>query len=62
MDKDKMSDPQDVGLGIFDLPVEGSCGVEHPRREGNYCYLEENHLPETHQDLDGNEWMGYDLE
>lgn len=47
-------DPQDVGM---DLLWPATCGILHPQLE-NPCILEEDHVPEIHQDGDGNEWMG----
>lgn len=53
----RKSDPQDVGLAIL-LDDFGSCGQEHPRLAGNECALLMDHIPETHMDLDGNQWTG----
>jgi hypothetical protein len=52
-------DPQDVGIAIFldDFTTE-SCGMRHPQLDGNNCELTEGHIPETHMDAAGNEWIG----
>ncbi len=50
-------DPQDVGLDIF-LDDFITCGMNHPRLDGNNCELPEGHIPETHLDAAGNEWIG----
>lgn len=40
----------------IDLLID-SCGMEHPRLEGNYCINSDNHEDE-HEDLAGNQWLG----
>jgi hypothetical protein len=53
------TNPQDVGLQIFlDDFTPDTCGMPHPRLEFNACMLDEGHIPETHQDAAGNEWIG----
>lgn len=44
-------------LQVF-LDDFGVCGQPHPKLEGNECILIDEHEPEIHQDLAGNEWMG----
>jgi hypothetical protein len=51
-------DPQDVGLNILLDDFGVLCGMEHPRLEGNNCELPLGHIPETHMDAAGNEWIG----
>lgn len=52
-------DPQDVGLDIFlDDFTSITCGMRHPRLDGNNCELPLGHRPETHIDAAGNEWIG----
>jgi len=54
-----MADMIEKGLTtIIKVPIV-ECGQEHPRREGNFCILQYDHV-DLHEDADGNQWLGKD--